>query len=148
MSRLTTLVAVAMLLAGGMLAISPDAAGAAPAVHYSYADCSDDIVSEDIYVYCYQADGVVKVNETPSGIFQYHDKGTDCYQYYLNGDVVEEGCSRYNIIEIATDFITPVYHYRGTFEYTSGGVTCTVVANNVYANGEARHEYTDVQCSS
>lgn len=43
---------------------------------------------------------------------------------------------------------TQMHHSRGSFEENyPGGGSCSGPYNFVYANGEARHKFNDIQCS-
>jgi hypothetical protein len=146
MRRAASLVAMTLIIFGGLLQVTSAPVYAEPAQPYTYDDCVDFSESDVLHTICFQTKGVVSFTETPSGIYRAHDSGETCFQHYVNGALVEEGCRRFNFVVVAQGSQAQVDRWNIRFQETEGGVTCTGFFLFHYANDAIRRDVT-VECT-
>jgi hypothetical protein len=145
-STITTLLTAVILLLG-VTTFAPPAA-AAPALPYRDAGCRDFFGLE----YCYEAKGVVKSNETPSGNTQYHIAEDVCFTFTApTGQVIQDSCYKYNLVFHEKDGERQAYHANQkqdfVFDYLGMHRECTISYNVTYANGKVRHSDFQEECN-
>jgi hypothetical protein len=152
MRRLTTALAVTLLLTAGLVAIAQPAAaapgGSSPngARPYNIIDCRDYDADGDVHTFCYEDKGVIQINKTPSGNVEYSAQGQYCYTDSISGTTISRQCEKYHYHDTLTNGQLQVAHGHGAGSYSYNGVTCTMSYNYILANGEVRHERTFYSC--
>jgi hypothetical protein len=141
MRRLTTLLAVLLMVVTELLATF-GAAAAEPAQRYTEDFCTESQEADGLHTLCFQTTGTTTFNETPSGVFRSHDSGQTCFQHYVDDTLVEQGCRRYNFVNVAQGSQTQVDHWNIRFTKTEGGVTCTGAFLFQYANNETKRDFS------
>jgi hypothetical protein len=150
MPRVTTVLALALLLLGGALALAGSAL-AAPADHSTEhvtkrVDCSYPYEDAPTLLECTTTTTTYTYTETPSGRVITSQLEQTCYVATRLGEFVFDGCYRTHVVVNPT-----VVHVDSRTENTTDvidGVThaCTASSNSTETNGVTRHSESQQEC--